>query len=371
MPVIPSETNILHTEWAYGWGGQEMRILAETQAFLERGYNMKIACQPDKPLMIHAREAGVPTIPLVLKKGLRFDSVFSTLRIIKEHHIDLVHTHSSVDAWRCGIAARIAGVPVVRSRHLSTPIKKIPTSWYVYMKLADRVITSGQSIKDRMVNENKMIADQIISVPAGIDENRFHPDIDRSAVRNEFKFTNDDFVIGIVAILRIWKGHTFLIQAVKQLLEQGRNVKLLICGDGPQQENLKKLIADLNLGNEIIMAGHRKDVEQCIAAMDCVVLPSTKNEATSQVLPQAMAMRKPVIAADAGSLSEVVIDKKTGRLVPPEDADALAEALSWMIDNPEERSRVARQGYQHCMDNFTFKKMIDSTEAVYRQILTA
>ena len=369
MPTHTPKANILHTEWASGWGGQEIRILAESQAFIARGYHMIIACQPDSPLMQRANEAGVPTIPLVLKKGLSFGAVFDTKKIIKEQCIDLVHTHSSVDAWRCGIAARLTGVPVVRSRHLSTPIKAIATSRYVYMKLADKVITSGQSIKDRMVDINGMNAEKIVSVPAGIDEKRFHPGVDGSKVRQEFGFTADDFVVGIVAVLRIWKGHTYLVQAVKQLLDDGRRVKLLMCGAGPQQENLEKLIEELGVGDDMVMAGHRKDVERCIAAMDCVVLPSTKNEATSQVLPQAMAMKKPVIAADAGSLAEVVIDKQTGRLVPIEDVSALKEALTWMIDKPDERQQVAEQGYQHCMDHFTFTQMIDSTEAVYRELL--
>ena len=156
MSKNSSKPNILHTEWASGWGGQEIRILAETQAFIERGYQMRIACQPDSPLMARANEAGVPTVPLVLKKGLSLHAIAETRKIIKEYKINLVHTHSSVDAWRCGIASRLEGVPVVRSRHLSTPIKKLFTSSWLYMKLADKVITSGQSIKDRMVNVNRM-----------------------------------------------------------------------------------------------------------------------------------------------------------------------------------------------------------------------
>lgn len=344
-------------------------MLAESRALRARGYSVIIACQPQSPLMARANEAGVPTVPLKLRKGLSVGAVFATLRIIKKHHVDLVHTHSSVDAWRCGLAARVAGIPVVRSRHLSTPIKAVPTSFFLYMKLADRVITSGQSIKDDMVKRNGMIEQRIVSVPAGIDEKRFHPGVDGSPVRREFGFCDEDFVIGIVAVLRNWKGHRFLIRAVKRLLDQGKRIKLLICGAGPQQQNLEKLIAELDLGRSVVMAGHRTDVPGCIAAMDCVVLPSIRNEATSQVLPQAMAMKKPVIAANAGGLAEVVIDTVTGRLVPLEDVNALAEALAWMIDNPQERIRLAEQGFRHCLENFTFDTMIDRTEAVYWQLL--
>jgi glycosyltransferase involved in cell wall biosynthesis len=103
--------------------------------------------------------------------------------------------------------------------------------------------------------------------------------------------------------------------------------------------------------------------------MDCVALPSTGDEATSQVLPQAMAMKKPVIATDVGGLGEVVIDHQTGLLVPAADAAALAAAVRWIHENPEPAAALAECGYRHCLANFTFDRMIQRTEDVYRDVL--
>lgn len=119
----------------------------------------------------------------------------------------------------------------------------------------------------------------------------------------------------------------------------------------------------------VLMLGHRDDIPRLIGAMDCVVLSSTRNEATSQALPQALAMKVPVIATAVGGLPEVVIDRQTGLLIPPGDAEALCRALLWIHQHPAEAKQMAERGCAHVHANFTFAKMIDRTEAVYGELL--
>jgi glycosyltransferase involved in cell wall biosynthesis len=116
------------------------------------------------------------------------------------------------------------------------------------------------------------------------------------------------------------------------------------------------------------MLGYRTDVPRLIGAMDCSVLPATKNEATSQALPQALAMKVPVIATAVGGLLEVVIDQETGLLIPPGDVEALCRALLWVHQHPAESKQLAGRGYAHVHANFTFERMIDRTEAVYKEL---
>jgi glycosyltransferase involved in cell wall biosynthesis len=172
-----------------------------------------------------------------------------------------------------------------------------------------------------------------------------------------------------VAVLRIWKGHAYLIQAVAELARRGVPIKLLVVGEGPQRQNLEALIRNNGLEHIVRMTGYRQDVPAFMAAMDCLVLPSTENEATSQVLPQGMAMKRPVIATDAGGLSEVVINHETGLLIPPRESSALRDAILWVYEHPAEAAQLAERGYRHCLDQFTFDRMIDRTEQVYRDVL--
>jgi len=334
-----------------------------------RGHKMVIACQPGSRILQEAEAVGLPTNPMRIRKGLDVAGVAHCLRAIRAHRIDLVHTHSSPDAWSCGVAARLAGVRVVRSRHLSTPVKQTWSTRIVYGKLADRVITSGQAIRDHLIDIDALQAERIISIPAGIDVQRFAPVVDARAARRELGYTDIDYVVGIVAVLRSWKGHAHLIDAVHRLCTEGVPARLLIVGAGPQEDTLKRHIKELAMDNRVLMAGYRSDVPRLISAMDLAVLPSTQNEATSQALPQALAMKVPVIATAVGGLPEVVIAQQTGLLIPPADTEALYQAIRWAHFHRAEMTEMAEHGHAHVHANFTFEKMVDQTEAVYRDLL--
>ncbi|MFH1075464.1 MAG: glycosyltransferase family 4 protein [Pseudomonadota bacterium] len=362
--------NILHTEWSKGWGGQEIRIIAEASAFRKKGYNMMLACQPCSTILNKAKESGIPTILLKMRSGVDLFAAYGAWLICRKHNIHLVHTHSSVDAWCFGMAARLAGIPVVRSRHLSAPISESLFSYCLYMKLADRVITSGRAIRDVMIEQNKMQPERIVSIPAGIDEIKFSSFVDGSLAQKEFGLGAQDFVVGIVAILRSWKGHDYLIEAVERVKPDIPNIKLLIIGNGPRQRHIRSLIREKRLEDTILMTGFRDDVPSLLKTMDCFVLPSTKNEATSQVIPQAMAMKIPVISSSAGGLAEVVSDRETGLLVPPNDVNALRDAILWIYKNRKQAFDMAERAYIDCLQRFTFNKMIDDTERVYLDLLT-
>ncbi len=346
-----------------------MRIVAESAAFRQKGYHMMIACNPESKIFKEAKPAGVPTIPFAIRHGMDLSALVRFWRVLREKNVDLVHTHSSPDAWVCGLAARLARVPVVRSRHLSTPISRHFSSYLLYMKLANRVITSGQFIKDALVRRNKMVAEKIVSIPAGIDVSRFLPGIDPTPVYKEFGLGTEDFIFGIVAVRRRGTGHRYLIEAVRSLVERGTPAKLLIVGAGPQEKNIRSQIRELKLEDRVLITGHRDDVPALMSAMHCVVLSSTDNEATSQVLPQALAMKVPVIGTSIGGIPEVVIHNETGLLVRPHDPKALSEALIWTYEHPEKAAAMAEQGYHRIHENFTFQKMIERTEQVYLNLL--
>jgi len=364
-----NQIHLLHTEWSSGWGGQEIRILAESCAFEERGYQVTIAAQPDGKLYEQAQREGIKTLPLVTDKRFNVKATLKLKRYIQSGHVDIVHTHSSVDARVGGIAARFAGCAVVRSRHLSNPIKRSPLTWLLYMKLADCVITSGERIRERMIRVNRMLQDKIVSIPAGIDEKQFSLERNLPDVRVENGIGDSDFVVGIVSVLRSWKGHRYLIESINILKDEFRGLKLLIVGEGPYRRIITDQIKSLGLEDRIIMTGHQVDPAPYFLAMDLVVLPSYENEATSQALPQAMSMGKPVIAADAGGLSEVVINGKTGLLVPPKDAASLANAIRILINSPEYSGQLSKAGQEYAHERFTFDQMIAKTESVYNRVL--
>ena len=360
---------ILHTESSQGWGGQEMRIVQESVEFMKRGYRMMIACQPGSRTQKEAEGKGIPVISLRMRAGIDPLAVANCIRVIKENGVDLVHTHSSTDSWCCSMGAKLVGVPVIRSRHVTTPISTNCLSRFLFMKLADRVITSGETIRRQMIEGNGYDPRRIISIPAGIDEKRFSPEINGGDVRKDLNIEKDDYLLGIVSVLRSWKGHAYLLEAFRGLREKIPRLKLVIAGSGPQERNIRIFIEGNGLAGKVIMAGHREDVPQILKSLDLFILPSYSNEATSQVIPQAMAMGIPVISTFAGGIGEVVKDGETGKLVPPRDAPALSEAIFWAYQNGEEARKMAQKARAFVLKDFTLTGMIDKTESVYRELL--
>lgn len=360
---------VLHTEWSMGWGGQEIRIMAEMQAFRTLGVEMEIACRQGSRIETEARRAGFVVHVLPFSGRLNWASILGLRRIVRAGGFSLIHTHSSIDSWCGGLAGRLFGIPVVRSRHLSAEVPPGFNARLVYDWLPDAVISSGRHIRDQLVDRCGCRADKHFSVPAGADHLRFSPMADGAAVRKEFNLSGIFPVIGIVAVLRSWKGHRILFEACAKLLETYPELRLLVVGDGPLRAYLPGWAAEVGLGERVLFAGHREDVPACMRAMDVCVLPSLKNEATSQVMPQAMLVGTPVICSSAGGLTEVVQDGVTGQVVPPGDAAALAAALAECFANRGKTAEMAQRAREYALAHLTFDGQVRQTLAVYERVL--
>lgn len=364
-----SALRVLHTEWSMGWGGQEIRILAEMQAFRERGVAMEIACRKGARIAEKAVQAGF-TVHHLPFAG-RFDpaTITGLRRLVRAGGFSLLHTHSSIDSWCGGLAGRLFDIPIVRSRHLSSSVRPGLNARIVYDWLPDAVISSGRHIRDHLVHACHCRAEKHFSVPAGADHLRFSPEVDATAVRTQFSIGAGSPIIGIVAVLRSWKGHRILFEACARILGDFPDLRLFVVGDGPLREQMPGWADELGIADHVIFAGHRDDVPACMKAMDVCVLPSLKNEATSQVMPQAMLVGTPVICSSAGGLTEVVQDGVTGRVVPPGDAPALAKALHDCFSAPERTAAMARNARVHALAHLTFDQQIQHTLDAYRKVL--
>ncbi|MEW6163756.1 MAG: glycosyltransferase family 4 protein [Pseudomonadota bacterium] len=360
---------VLHTEWSMGWGGQEIRILSEMKAFRAMGVEMEIACREGSQIADQAGKAGFRVYLLPFSSRLDPATIFGLRNIVRANKISLIHAHSSVDGWCSGWTGKLFGIPVVRSRHLSSRVRPGLNARIVYDWLVDAVISSGRHIRDHLVENCHCHAAKHFSIPAGADHERFSPAVDASQVRKEFALDNYSHVIGIVAVLRSWKGHRILLEACAKLLDHFPRLVLFVVGDGPLRERLPEWVSELGLSGHVILAGHRDDVPACMKAMDVCVLPSLKNEATSQVMPQAMLVGTPVICSSAGGLTEVVTDGVTGRVVSPGDAIALSTALDDCLKSTEKTTRMAQCAYEYALRNLTFERQVDRTIEVYHRVV--
>jgi glycosyltransferase involved in cell wall biosynthesis len=354
---------VLHTESSRGFGGQEIRILAEVRWLVEHGWRALIVAQPGSRILSEARESGLPVDSVAMRRALDLRAFLALRRIIRERGVSLVHTHSSVDSWLGALAARSCGLPVVRSRHVSIPIRRRRALVY---RLADRIVTSGERVRALVVDAG-IPAEKVVAITAGVDTTRFHPGVSGKAVRDELGL--DGPLVGLVANVRGSKGHQFFLEAAREVLDAVPACRFLVVGDGVGFEDVCRRVQELHLEREVVMTGFRRDIPEIMAALDVLVLPSVRSEATSQVIPQAFAVGTPVVATTAGGSPELVRDGETGRLVPPADSHALAAAIVSMLREPERARAMARAGQAMVSARFTSDATMDLMTAVYEDLL--
>lgn len=363
VPGFAAPPLILHTESSLGFGGQELRVLAEGRWLLDHGWDALIACQPNSRLAAEADAAAMPTVARPMRSALDVRALAGLRRLMRGRGVALVHTHSSIDSWLATLAARSLGRPVVRSRHVAIPIR--PRRALVY-RMADRILTTGDAIK-AIVSGAGVKAARIVSIPAGVDTTRFHPGVSGDGVRAELGLRGP--VVGLVANVRGSKGHRYFLEAAREVLQARPDTRFLIVGDGVGFDDVRRRVGEMGLGRHVILTGFRRDIPEVMAALDVLVLPSLRSEGTPQVIPQALAVGTPVVGTSVGGIPEIVRDGETGRLVPPADAPALAEAVLALLADPARARALARAGQALVRARYTFDAMMERTTAVYRELL--
>ena len=299
-------------------------------------------------------------MPIAKKRPVGVKALYAWL---KTNRCGLVSTHSSTDSWLTALALLALGrsVPMVRTRHISAPVpRNAPTRW-LYTRATTRIVTTGEALKQELVTRNGFPAQRIDSVPTGIDANRFRPG-DRAAARAQLGIPMERKVVGIVATLRSWKGHRFLIEALPD------GAHLVIVGDGPMRAVLEQMVDQRGIRDRTTFAGNQSDVVPWLQAFDVFALPSYANEGVPQALVQAMMVGLPCVTTHVGSIAELAKADETAFVVPAENAAALRAAIERLLADPAQRKRLGEAARAHCVANYSRDGMLDRMETIYRQV---
>lgn len=358
---------ILHTESSRGWGGQEIRILREAEGMRSRGHEVILAVNTGGALIPRAKKAGFLVYELPFKKVLAWKTIYTLVKICKAHQIDVFNTHSSLDAWLGGIAARICKKKIIRTRHLSTPIRKGINSRVLYRGLADFVVTTSTSILATISKQAKLPVLRLKCVPTGIDPHTLKVDPLKAAeFRASLGVGASDILIGTACFVRSWKGILDLLQAAV-LLKKRKEIKWVVVGGG-HVDDYRSKIPELGLEQIVTFTGHLEAPFPAIRAMDIFILLSTAHEGISQASLQAAYLERPLVTTTVGGLPEVCIDGKTGFIVPPSSPESVAKAVTKLVDHPHLRVQFGSQGKLLVEEKFSLQRTLDEMEKVYSLI---
>ena len=360
----PRLWRIAHSEASLGWGGQENRVLTELIGFQRRGCAVWLLAPVESRIYERALQAGVPVVPVNFSKIRLPLNIIKFALWLRKNRIQVLNPHSSRDGWLFGLAGRLAGVPmIIRTRHIDVDYPNPAVSRHAFVTLADHILTTSDRIRSHFQEIFKLTDDRISTLSTGIDLNRFLP-----AAREENLFSNGLQtmpVIGMISVLRSWKGHEIFLEAARILTDEGFSARYIIVGEGPGKKRIEKAIAALKLEELVSMEGHREDVPTVLRALDVLVIPSTAHEGVPQIGLQALATQTPVVGSDVGGIPEIIRPGETGRIFPSGDAAALARALRETIEQSEVTRAMTDRGLLNVQAEHSLNVMLDKLDTLY------
>jgi glycosyltransferase involved in cell wall biosynthesis len=293
---------------------------------------------------------------------------------------DVVHTHSAKGGILGRFAAHRTGVPAIVHTVHGAPFHEYQNAiarglsrrcecWAA--RRCHHLISVADAMTDRLATAGVAPREMFSTIYSGMEVEPFvEAQSLRAAVRSQFGFRDEHVVIGKVARLFELKGHEYVIQSAVDVCRRNPDARFLFVGDGVLRGRLEKQIADAGLTEHFVFAGLRPPTEipELIAAMDLLVHASLR-EGLARALPQALIAGKPVVSFDIDGAREVALDGITGRLLPPQDVAALAEALMQLSSDEALRQRLGDEGRRRFTEQFRHQTMTAQIRRVYERVL--
>lgn len=295
-------------------------------------------------------------------------------RILNEIKPDIVHLNDSYAVCHDWVlACKRKGLKIVAHDRGTRPPASLQTRFFC--RYLDAIICVSDAYLENVTNQ-RLRPKFACRVYNGLDTEKFFSAglrISRDKIRKEFGVTQKDILIGMVGNIDYWKGQLVFVNAIKIILQQYTNIKALLVGKTVRgaeryEDKIRSFIVQNELENHIILAGYRDDVPALLNAFDIFVHASIEPEPFGRVILEAMAMKKPIVATDAGGPRELIQNGESGLLVPMNDERAMANAIEFYLEDMEKAREMGINAWKRLCEKFTIRNMVSGVEEVYKHV---
>lgn len=346
------------------WGGGEKLHLETALKFQKLGHEIVVCSNEEAPLYSKSKKHSLEVFSLRVG-NLSFLNPFKLYRCIRffrASNVDAVVFSSSQDSKMAGIAARLAGVKkIVYLRGLAAPIKSSVVNRYLFKSCLTHIIANSEETKRMILKNLSPVIDlkKVHTVYHGIDVSKI--DLSKKKILPEIEGKGRGIILGNAGRLTAQKGQKYLIDIALYLKEKGLEFTLFIAGSGDMEGELRDLIDENELNNEIIMLGFVEDMDAFMNSIDVFLLTS-EWEGFGFVLVEAMAREVPVVCFDITSNPEIIKDKETGFLAPFADTRKFSEYILTLTKESNARIEMGKAGRQRVLKEFVIEDRIKELE---------
>jgi glycosyltransferase involved in cell wall biosynthesis len=371
------DVKVLHLINTLSAGGAELHLLTLCRQLKRQGVETVVAClrehvKDSRSLRLDFENEGIRVVRLEAdgRYDLRFVATLASL--VKKERPAILHTHlpraDLAGAFGRLLCPSVLWVSSVHDIHDNSWSGRwtLPLFNFIWPH-ADRVVAISHAVKDWLVKERSVPDGKVTVIHYGVEPERFsQPKADLRASWS----LNGSAIVGSLGRLEARKGHDCLIQAMPAVLRDACKASLMIGGHDPwgYSKHLQALIHDLDLKDHVQLIGFHDDVVPFLGALDIFAFAS-RSEGFGQVIIEAMAAGKPVVAGRTPPLTEIVKDGETGLLVEPDDPQAFANAIAWLLAHPEQAQQMGKQGQKRVNSHFSAEKMAQETFSLYDELI--
>ncbi|MDB4912959.1 MAG: hypothetical protein JWM95_603 [Gemmatimonadetes bacterium] len=310
--------------------------------------------------------SGVETYIVPERSTLDYRYFARLARLVRHHHVSLLHGHLLGSSIRVAMLSRLVGIPAIATLHGAADIGQRERFFAIkrlLLRRLCRVVYVSQSLSVELHEQLDIPGLSSTVIPNGIDASRFRS-AGRSSFRASLGIADDEFVVGSVGNLNAAKGFDVLLRAVALIRSQGVKLRAVIVGDdiGRESAALRAMHRTLGLSDAVIFTGFRKDIPDALASFDIYALTS-RSEGFAISLVEAMAAACPVVATRCGGPEYIVDHEETGILVENGSPEAVAEALLRLYEDPRLATRLGNAARASVTERYT----LDAQALLYQK----
>jgi glycosyltransferase involved in cell wall biosynthesis len=337
-------------------------------------FQLEFALPGEGPLPDSLKEIGEIVHAVDLNRRFDIRGYKSLTSLCRDRNVQIIHSHNARANVHARLARKYARLPVqISTIHNSVFNYDVsPARQHLYaaaerwtFKWCSHVIAVSEGIKKSLVSRYRFPAGAITVVPNGVDPDRVSPQSDRSAVLASLNVPDKSKVILQFGRLTPQKGFDILLKAVEKLKANYPDLIVLLAGDGPLRQELEGVAHNLGIGAVTRFLGHREKIGDLLGAADIVTL-SSRSEGMPYTLLEAMSAGCAVVATEIPGIAEVIKTGDHAVSVPPEDPEALADAITDLIENPSRIGKLGEAARAHVQKCHTASGMVEKVELVYQ-----
>lgn len=366
---------ILQVSSAQAIGGGEGHVADLANRLAARGHDLYAALRPNSPLIEKLSGLGnrnIVTLPL--RNAFDVVSARSLARLVRDNGIEIVHAHMARDYPLASYAVkRNPNARLIITRHVLFALNRFH---FVTLARARRIIAVSEAVARQLRAQKLVPPDKITVISNGVDITRFEAarePFSREKICQRWKIPGDRLLVGTVGELKPLKGQEDFLRAAAIVARRYPNVDFVIAGEDSSpasgcRKAIEELVLKLGLENRVHLLGWLDDVAPLNCALD-IFVSASRTESFGLAIAEAMASRTPVVATATEGAREIFEDGRTGLLVPIGDVEALATAVSYLLEAQTERERLGNLGHEVVGARFGLERMVDATERIYRESL--